>query len=236
MLHRLAAAAAAAILAVPAARAQNLSAICERATHPAVGAWAQYRLIGGREDGATIRMAVVGRESRGGTRYLWVEVSAHGFSGPNGSPMPAFINKMLVPSLGPGMDRAVAHVIKLGSAPAMEMPVRQTRSRETPGTDILSRCRNATVVGWERVTVPAGTFRALHIRDSADKSESWVDPDLPLAYVKGTSEGGDAPSAQVVLVRHGTGARSQITEKPRPYDPHLFMQMMMQAQGARPHP
>ena len=37
----------------------------------------------------------------------------------------------------------------------------------------------------------------------------------------------------MVLIGHGMGARSQITERPRPFDPQLFMQMMTGARRAR---
>jgi hypothetical protein len=227
MLRRIVAASAVALFAVPAARAQDLVAICQRAMHPAVGAWSQYRMVGGREDGATLRMSVVGRESHDGTAYLWIEVAARGFRmGPGGGDTLSMISKMLAPGFGPGLGQARAHIVKIGSARAMEMPVRQARTPGAPGADVLANCRTAKVIGWERVTVPAGTFRALHIVNAQGKSDTWVNPDLPLAFVKSTtSEGAQGPH-QMVLAAHGTGAKSQITETPQPYDPRLYMQMM----------
>ncbi len=234
MPRRLVAAAAVASVAVPvtlliapAARAQDLSAICERAIHPAVGAWSEFRLTGGRDSPTSMRVAVVGRESRGGTSYLWLEVEARGMvMGPgNGRPV-TVISKALVPDLDRGMGHAAARIMKFGDQPAMEMPAERSREMPSPGSDVLSGCRSAKVVGWERVTVPAGTFRALHVKDAHGGGDTWVDPDLPLAVVKGASHEGQS---DMELTAHGTGAHSRITEKPRPWDPMAFRQMMMGA-------
>ncbi len=229
MLHRLVAAAAALAL-VPAAHAQDLASICERAVHPSAGAWSEFRIVGGPDDGGSFRMAVVGRESRSGKSYVWVEIDARGMrAGREGRDTISVITKSLVPDLGDGLRHAVARVMKVGSNPAMEMPVQMSRSGE-PGTDMLSRCRSAKVVGWEQVTVPGGSFRALHVQDPERSSDTWVVPDLPFAMVKGTSGRGEA--SDLVLVGHGTGARSRITEQPRPFDPQAFRQMFMGAAGA----
>ena len=236
MLRRLVAAATVASVAVPvalatapAARAQDLVSICEHAIHPSVGDWSEFRIVGGRDDGGTFRMAVVGRESRGGKSYVWIEVDARGMrTGSGQRDTISVITKSLVPDLGDGVAHAVARVMKIGSNPAMEMPGQMSRGAE-PGTNMLSKCRSAKTVGWERVTVPAGTFRALHVQDAERHSDTWVTGELPFAIVKGTSGRGDASS--VVLAGHGKGARSRITEKPRAWDPMAFRQMMMGAAG-----
>jgi len=234
MLRRIAAAAAVVLYAVPAVRAQDLVAICRKAMHPSVGAWSQYKMVGGREDGTTLRMSIVGSESREGSRYLWVEVAARAVrTGPGAGDTLSMISKMLVPTFGSGSDQVRARIVKIGSARPMEMPVTQSRGPGTSGTDMLAQCRTAKVIGWERVTVPAGTFRALHIQNPGSKSDQWVDPGLPLALVKGTSGGGDQGSHQMVLLGHGTGARSQITGTPQPFNAQLMMQMMM---GGTRHP
>jgi hypothetical protein len=238
MLRRIAAASAALLVAVPAVRAQDLTGLCRKAMRPPAGAWSRFRLEGGRENGATVRMAVVGSESHGDTTYLWIEMAARGFrmGGPRGEggggDTVTMINKMLVPGIGPGMASPRAVVIKFGGVPAMEMPMHAPAGRGTPGQDALKDCANAKVVGWESVTVPAGTFRALHVQNSNGRGDSWVVPDLPFALVK-LSTGHDAQdSSRMVLLAHGMGARSEITEAPRPFDPALFGQMMM---PQRPH-
>jgi hypothetical protein len=235
VLGRLAAASFALLLAVPTARAQNLVDICRRASRPTTGAWARYRFEGGRENGATMRMAIVGTESHGDTTYLWVEVAAHGFAmggsrgGSGGGDTLTMISKMLVPGVGPGMASPRAAVMKFGTLPAMEMPMGMPGgNRSSPGADALRACAEAKVVGWESVTVPAGTFRALHVRNADGRGESWVVPDLPFAIVKVTRGNDNGAMNDMVLLAHGSGARSEITETPQPFDPRMFGQMMQQ--------
>ncbi len=228
MLRRAVAASALIALAVPAgARAQDLEALCRKAQRPPVGAWSEFRMVGGRDDGATIRMSVVGSERREGTDYLWMEMVMHGFpmaaeerqGGPRTAPR--VISKLLVPGLGPASGGPRATIFKIGDNPAMELPASQSRMTPRQGPN-LEACRDAKVIGWESVTVPAGTFRAIHVVASSGRGDTWVVPDLPFAVVK---EAGHQES-QMVLVAHGRGARTQITERPRPWNPQAFMQMM----------
>jgi hypothetical protein len=235
MLRSLAAISLVVCLGAQAARAQDLEAICRQVGHPPVGAWSEFRIDGGENNGATVRMSIVGSESRGGTRYLWMEVAAHGFSmgrEQGGPTAPLVINKMLVAGVGPDMGTPQAVIMKFGDAPAMEMPAGRTRATETPGTTALARCRQGKAVGWESVTVPAGTFRALHVRDAHNRGDLWVVPSLPFAVVKETDLGGGAND--MVLIGHGRGATTRIREKPQPWNPQLFMQMMMRP-GGRGH-
>jgi hypothetical protein len=216
-----------------AVHAQDLVSICEKVRHPPVGAWSEFKFVGGREDAATIRMSIVGTERQEGTAYIWLELAMRGLAlGParegaarETRPM---ISKRLVASFGPGMGTARAAVMKIGSAPAMEMPLGQGRSGAA-AAPTLENCRHSKVVGWESVRVPAGTFRALHIVNPSGRGDSWIDPQLPFALVK-DSTGGEQ-GQRLVLVGHGMGARSQITERPRPFDRQLYMQMIMGGMG-----
>jgi hypothetical protein len=231
MSGRIAVASALALLAAPSARAQDMRAVCEKAFHPPVGAWSEFRTTGGSEAGRTMRFAVVGKETHGDTAYLWLEFSIHGMRmGEERGPADTMtmITKFLAPSFGPGVEQARAYVAKFGSLPAMEMPM--GGASPNSGTTVLNDCERSRVVGWEQVTVPGGTFRALHVKDAENGADTWVDPDLPFAMVKGNDS---HDSSMVELVAHGTGARSQITETPRPWDPRLFMQMM---RGGRSRP
>jgi hypothetical protein len=222
----------AAAAAAPAARAQDLASICRGVIHPPVGAWSEFKVVGGRADGATMKMAVVGSETRADTALLWIEYVAHGFpagSGAGPGDTLSFIHKMLVPGYGPGMEQPRALIVKVGSAPAMQMPVGQPGGPGGPGSTPLEDCASGTVVGWESVTVPAGTFRALHVRDAKDSGDAWIAPALPFALVKAAMGGAEGDSGDMVLTAHGTGAKSEITETPRPYDPQAFWQMMLRA-------
>jgi len=231
MSGRVVVATAVALLAAPSARAQDIRALCEKVLHPPVGSWSEFRASGGSGTARTMRFSVVGRETHGDTAYLWLEFAARGLGmGETHGAMDTMsvITKLLAPSFGSGLERARAHVMKIGSMPAMEMPV-SNRSADA-SSSMLEDCQKSQVVGWEQVTVPAGTFRALHVRDAESRTDTWVDPDLPFGVVKG---GAANDSDSVELVAHGMGAKSQITETPRPYDPRLFMQML---QGGRSRP
>ena len=231
MMHRIAAAAFLVALLPVVAAAQDLRSICEKVQHPRVGAWSEFKMIGGRNDGATMRMAVVGTERREGTAYIWLEIVMRGFGagrGEDASGPRVMISKMLVPGFGPGMGQPAATIVKIGDVPAMEMP-RGGQGPGSPRSTGLENCRNARVVGWESVTVPGGTFRALHVVGASGHSDSWVVPDLPFALVKENAN--DEEHTQTVLVGHGTGARSQITERPRPFDAQLFMRGLAGARG-----
>ena len=75
---------------------------------------------------------------------------------------------------------------------------------------IAHSCATAQVVGWESVTVPAGTFRALHIR-TEDGGEAWIAHEVPFGMVQVKSRNGFV----MVLTGRGTGAKSSITETPQ---------------------
>ena len=177
--------------------------------------------------GGSLRMSVVGSERRSGTEYFWLEFVMRGFfreRGEGAAGPERMISKMLVPGLGPGMGRPMQTVVKVGDAPAMEMPA----GRPSPagqGPTPLKDCRDAKVIGWESVTVPAGTFRALHVQGASGHGDTWVDPDLPFAMVKEAAND-QGERSETVLTGHGMGARSQITERPRPWDARAFMEMV----------
>jgi hypothetical protein len=230
MSGRIVVASAVALFLAQPARAQDLRAVCQKAFHPPVGAWSEFRSTGGSHSGA-MRMAVVGKETRGGQDFYWLEFSMHGFRmGEEPGPMDTMtvISKFLAPGFGPEIGRARVRIMKFGSLPAMEMQERSPAPDANPS--MLDDCERSQVVGWERVTVPGGTFRALHIKDPESGSDTWVDPDLPFAMVRGKDNG---DSSMVELVAHGMGAKSRITETPRPFDPRVFMQLMT---GGRARP
>jgi hypothetical protein len=235
MLRRIAAVAAVVVFAVPATRAQDIAAVCQQVMHPPVGAWSQFSMTGGRSDGAAMRMSVVGSERRGDSAYIWLEIALRGM--PMGLPAGAgdtlsIVNKLLVTGFGPGMSNPREHVMKIGGAPAMTMPVGQGGA---PAVPVMQECSDFKIVSWEGVTVPAGTFRALHMVGIKAPSDTWIVPDLPFGVVKVVTGGAAADSGRMVLVAHGTGATSQITETPGPYDPQLLMQLMQMMMGGARH-
>jgi len=178
----------------------------------AVGTWATYNWTGGRTNGNTMRMAVVGKETQEGTTYYWYEVS---LGDPN-RPRDKMIMQMLVPGLGTGSVRSM--VMKSGDQPAMKLPAQMIQMvNSSPGmnmaADLVRQCQAMEAVGWERVTVPAGEFRALHMRNPGSQmvSEVWVQPEMQFSMVKAVLKDG----AVMELTGQGTDAKSSITETPQ---------------------
>ncbi|HYU08828.1 MAG TPA: hypothetical protein VEK77_05545 [Gemmatimonadales bacterium] len=202
------------VLAAPLA-AQSKEQLCNDLQHRPmrVGQWSSYTWTGGRSDGTTMRMAVVGTEAVEGQPYYWYEML---MNDPKKGPKGRNVFQMLVPGLGfqPGAVRAL--IVKSGDEPAMRMPdemVRMMGGRmgQNLAADLAGKCLEMTVVGWEQVTVPAGSFRALHVRSANDQNEGWVVPDLYFGMVRAKLKDGSTMD----LTGRGTDAKSSITETPR---------------------
>jgi len=191
--------AAAISLAVAPLHSQDLVAVCKQMSHPAVGSWSAFKVVGGNDDGATMKISIVGSESHGDTAYLWVEMAMAGFGASRGEKFSG-TSKMLVPGFGPGMQNPRAMILKVGTAPAMSMPMGGPMGRMAGGDRTgFSKCAEGKSLGYADVTVPAGTFHALHIQDA---------------------------DGTLVMTGHGTGAKDELTEKPVPFNPAILMQMM----------
>ena len=209
------AAAALLLLGTPVvARAQDKDAICRNVQNRPlrVGQWATYGWTGGRTDGATIRFAVVGSEAYDGTTYYWYEVS---MNDPGRGAKGKTVFQMLVPGLGYQASSVRALIMKSGDDPAVRMPdamVRMVGSRvgANVAAEVAQACQRMEVVGWEQVTVPAGTFKALHLRDANEPTEAWLRPELDFAMVKVVMKDGSTMS----LTGSGGGAKSSIAEQP----------------------
>ena len=203
-----------AVCATPAAaQVSDKDKICSQVENRTftIGTWARYNWTGGPSGASTMRMAVVGKEPHEGTPYYWYEVAIEDPRHPDGK----MIVQMLVQGLGAGGVRSV--VMKSGDQPAMRMPPQMIQMiNSAPGLNMASEvtrgCKEMDVVGWEQVTVPAGQFRALHLKHPRPTmvSEVWIQPDQQFAMIKGTLKDGGVTE----LAAQGTGAKSSITETP----------------------
>lgn len=180
-----------------------------------VGQWASYDWTGGRAAGTSMRMAVVGTEPVDGTPYYWYEML---MNDPTKGAKGKTVIQMLVPGLNFQAGGGVRGMImKTGDQEAMRMPDQMVgmmggrAAGQNLAAEIARRCQEMDVVGWEQVTVPAGTFRALHIKHAAEQTEAWILPDLYFGMLKVTMKDGSA----LVLTGRGTDAKSSITETPR---------------------
>lgn len=202
-------AALAAAVASPIAAQNACEAFLEA---PAVGSWVEYDFQSSGQSGRS-RIAVVGTETRGGRELTWYEMSfdAGGQSG---------IMKMLAEG---GFYQAMSDkkieemVIKAGGQPAMKFSgammerIRGQMSSD-PASEFSKGCEDAERVGVESVTVPAGTFDAVHFRvvSGGSPGDAWIVEGMPFGMIKWTGSGGES----VELVDRGDDAVTQITETP----------------------
>lgn len=170
---------------------------------PAAGSWAEYTI----QDG-TMRLALLGSETRAGKNLFRVEMSMTSKDGP-------MIMQVLVPGYPYEMSSVEDFVIKAAGRPAMRMNAQmlQMMASRMPKDQIAEFCRNARMnrVGEESITVPAGTFRTIHYHDAESGNDVWVSETIPFGLVKTTM----ARGGEIVLTGRGTDARSQITETPQ---------------------
>jgi hypothetical protein len=191
---------------VSSGRAQD--ACLEQIKFPQVGRWAQYQAVYETKDPYTLRYAVIGSEKRQGKDLKWVELRMTGKDKEKN-----LIYQMLVPGSPTEMGDVQEIVFKPGAKPAMKlngMMLNMIRGQMEKQSIFTELCKDVTLVGTERVAVPAGKFETRHFRSDKYKSDSWVSAEVPFALVKSVGEKHD-----MALASHGAGARSSITEKPQ---------------------
>ncbi len=193
--------------------AQGPGAACNALGNARIGHWVEYTIDMAGEQGPTqIRQALVDKETVRGEEFLWFETRMPG-------PQGVAVIQMLVPAYPFEPTQVEVMIMQMGAAPPMRLPpqmMQAMRSQmgENPMNASADQCASAEIVGWEEVTVPAGTFRALHLRPTDDDSATdvWVSPDVPFGMVKVILGGDDG--GEVVLTGHGDDATSSIRERP----------------------
>jgi hypothetical protein len=207
---RLAGAVALGGLLAPGVAAQSLADLCRAASAVKVGQWAAFDVKGGASGGGKVRLAIVGSQRQADSTFYWFEIAGTSATDParNG------IMQLLVADLGAhATPRAM--IAKPGNQPAMKMPqqmlamMSQAATQHSTAFAFTRHCEGAQIVGSETVTVPAGSFATVHVK--SDGGDAWVSKDIPFAIVKLSSTDG----ATMVLVSHGTDAKSSITETPQ---------------------
>jgi hypothetical protein len=175
---------------------------------PGVGRWAEYKALYNKKDPYTIRYAVVGSEQRGGKTLDWLELRMTGEKKDHN-----MVYQMLVPGSLMEMGKVEEIVFKPGDKPAMKMNgmmMKMIRGQLEKQNLYGEVCKEMTLVGKEKVTVPAGQFQTLHFHSAKYNSDSWLSPGAPFALIKSVGE-----NYQMELAAHGEGAKSSITERPQ---------------------
>lgn len=169
---------------------------------PVVGSWAEYKIARKGESPITMRIAVVGKE---GESY-WYETVLELQEGKK------VISKMLVSGNPEDKNNLKRIIMKAENQPAMEMPVQMlplsSQSMESKVETIEK--------GLEKITVPAGTFNTQHFQYKVSGSpvDSWINKEVPpYGLVRSKSD-----EYEMVLLKYGTGAKTQITEEPMKFE------------------
>ena len=168
---------------------------------PVVGGWSEYQMTGKGEQPSKMKIAIVGKE---GDAYWYETVMETKQEG-------RMISKMLVsgnPEDPKGIKRMI---VKMGDEPAMEMPLQMMQGSKDQGQKGKTFDK-----GTESIKVPAGTFTARRIQYQFEDlvEDTWVHKDVsPYGVVKSKSK-----DFEMVLLGHGTGAKTQITEKPQKFE------------------
>ena len=200
-------AAVALVSVAPAVQAQD--ACAENFKWPKVGAWAEYQGTYNKKTPVTTRYAVVGTEDRKGAAYKWIEFKMH-----DSKKNTDMIYQMLVPGGGPlEMEGVEEVVMKMGDRPPMKMSgmmLGMMRKQLAEHMAFKDACTEVTLVGEEKVSVPAGSFSAKHFHSAKYETDMWVSSKVPFSMLKSVGK-----SHELVLAATGEGAKSEITETPQ---------------------
>ena len=200
-------AAVALVSVAPAVQAQD--ACAENFKWPKVGAWAEYQGTYNKKTPVTTRYAVVGTEDRNGAAYKWIEFKMH-----DSKKNTDMIYQMLVPGGGPlEMEGVEEVVMKMGDRPPMKMSgmmLGMMRKQLAQHMAFKDACTEVTMVGEEKVSVPAGSFSAKHFHSAKYETDMWVSSKVPFSMLKSVGK-----THELVLAATGEGAKSEITETPQ---------------------
>jgi len=183
-------------------------ACAEHLKWPSVGQWAEYKGTYDKKDPITTRYAVVGTEQREGNEYKWVELKMR-----DEKKQQDIVYQMLVAGNTLETGDVQEIVMKSGDSPAMKMGgmmMKMMRGQLAKTSAFHEVCKEATLVGTEKVTVPAGSFTAKHYHSDKYGTDTWVDPSAAFPMVKTVGK-----SHEMELAAKGGGATSSITETPQ---------------------
>ena len=192
---------------------QNLPELCEEIRVVKLGQWAEYAMTAPQlpQGPTNMRFAIVGTEQADGERHYWHETKAE-------TPTGTIVTQMLVPGFPYDPSQVKRMVMKMGDQPAMDvsetmLTMIRSQMGNNPAIEAASRCGDTSdveEVGWETMSVPAGSFRALHLRSTELQAEWWISSEASFGMVKFVGPGGQ----EMVLVGHGSDAQSSLNGRP----------------------
>jgi len=183
---------------------------------PVVGNGGAYEMTSPDGTKSQMEFAIVGKDTVDGKDGVWMEMT---MSNPRmGGQM---LVKYFVAVDGSQMTFS-RMIMQMPGRPPMEMPQNMTQGRKPIQYEDIQT--NATDVGSESVTVPAGTFQCEHWKMKDGSGDAWVSDKIsPFGLVKYQGSKSDT----MVLTKQVTDAKDKMVGTPIPFDP---MKMMQQAQ------
>lgn len=187
------------------ATAQSLGDICSSVGRLAPGQWVEYTISGTESMGAMAPSGLwvgnVGTEQRDGVGHTLYESRLMGAQN--------LVSQLLITGDGGpwDMDNLVEMRMQMpGQAPmTISGAMLDMARQQSPTPDIAEQCARAEVLGHESVSVPFGTFQAIHLKVDQNV-EVWASADVPMAALKVITP--DGPTME--LKAHGDGATSSI--------------------------
>ena len=201
---------AAAALLTGAAPAAAQDACSHAVRSPDVGGWSTYQIVQKEKPAGTMKFAIVGRESRGGTEMHRFEMTMSDKGGEE---------QMTMQVLVPGWPYEGGAIEEMVMQPAGKAPVQvggpmlgmmKSQMAKNDASATARQCEKMELVGRETVTVPGGTFETSHYRDPASGTDVWASPEVPFGFVKTA----DAKGNSMMLTGHGGDAKSGIRGTP----------------------
>ncbi|TDJ34945.1 MAG: hypothetical protein E2O53_07095 [Gammaproteobacteria bacterium] len=199
-----------AITLAPPVAARDLAEICKKVGELTVGQWADYHNDVPFVESLNSRYAIVGEETVDDTPHFWLELNI-------ANPVGNTIMQMLIPGYPYPPQGISGLIMQLAPDLVMEYSKEMAGSMSSQGGDNLSAptaqaCNESEIVGTESVTVPAGTFQAVHVkaRLGGGKMDIWISDEVPFGIVKFADEDGYG----LQLLAHGMDAKSSITGTP----------------------
>ncbi len=180
---------------------------------PVVGSGAAYQVESKGEPKRTVEIAVVGSETAQGKSGHWLEMV---FQDPEQGEV--VMKNLILPEGGnTKVARMIFQTREMGPVEfSSEMMGMGGRRQGPQDADIRD---DATLLGSETITVPAGTFECQHYRAKDGGADVWIsDKVAPWGMVKMTSR-----DTTMTLTRVLTGVKTRITGTPKKFD---FSEMM----------
>lgn len=197
------------LMAVPAAAQADGCELQALQAARKAGSYAEYKITGGEAPGA-LRLTLIGNEKKGtvGMQRIELQLNSPRLGGP-------VVMQMLVPEWPFESSEIGEMIMQAPGQPAMRMPAQMMammnrNGGSSPALEIDKSCRNATLVGAEKVTVAAGSFDTKHYRNAKESADLWISPAVGgWGLVKLTM-----PGTSMELTASGSNGKSALVGTP----------------------